>query len=152
MTSTGRAAQFADWIAKHCEGLGLDYALKDVSHDFAAINLSGPKSREILGALTDSNISNDVLPFMRITDAQISGVPCRILRIGFLGELGFELHVPAAKAVHIWKTLHETGAKYGVQTTAIMGMSHLRLEKGHIIPGHDIDATATLFEAGFGFA
>ena len=60
--------------------------------------------------------------------------------------------MPSDQAEHIWKKMHEAGAKYGLQSTAIMGMSHLRLEKGHTIPGHDFDASANLFEAGMGFA
>ena len=83
---------------------------------------------------------------------EVANVPCRVLRIGFLGELGFELHMPSDQAVHVWEQLQKSGESHGLQSTAIMGMSVLRLEKGHIIPGHDIDASVNLFEAGMGFA
>lgn len=152
MTSTGRAASFGAWVTNQCEGLGLDYNLKDISHDYAAINLAGPRARDILTKLTKDDVSNEVFEFMRIRSIEIAGVPCSVLRIGFLGELGFELHMPSQKAETVWRALHEQGEQYGAQSTAIMGMSHLRLEKGHVIPGHDFDETTTFFEAGFGFA
>ena len=151
MTSTGRSATFQDWITKHCSEAGFDYKIADQSHDFAAINLAGPKAREILSAITEGDISKDAFRFMRIKDMDIANVPCRVLRIGFLGELGFELHVPSGEAVKIWNKLRGAGELYGAKPTAIMGMSVLRLEKGHIIPGHDIDGTANLFEAGMSF-
>ena len=151
-TSTGRSALFEDWITTHCKGLGLDYQIIDLSHSLAAINLAGPRARKILAALSDEDISNQAFPFMSVLNAPVAGVPCKIMRVGFLGELGFEFHVPTEQAEHVWKKLCEAGEQYGAQITAIMGMSHLRLEKGHTIPGHDFDATATLFEAGLGFA
>ena len=151
-TSTAKSGTFEEWIKTHCEGLDLSYRLQNLSSTMASINLAGPKSREILAELAETDISNDALPFMHMMDADVAGIACTIMRIGFLGELGFELHVPADCAEDIWKRLLEVGEPLGAQATAIMGMSHLRLEKGHIIPGHDTDADATLFEAGMGFA
>ena len=151
-TSTGRSALFENWMRKHCDGLGYDFSLEDNSQDLAAINIAGPRTRDMLMELTSADLSNDAFSFMSIMEVEVAGVPSTIMRIGFLGELGYEIHMPSGNAVDIWKALHDTGEKYGAETTAIMGMSHLRLEKGHIIPGHDIDGTATLFEAGLGFA
>ena len=152
MTSTGRAATFEDWMTRHCDGLGLDYQLEDRSHDFAAINLAGPKSREILSVLTDADLSNSAFRFMHIKNMTVADVPCTVLRIGFLGELGYELHMPSDQAETVWTAVHHVGQPLGLKTTAIMGMSVLRLEKGHVIPGHDFDASANLFEAGLGRA
>jgi sarcosine oxidase subunit alpha len=151
-TGTLRSAAFEAWCNQWCANENWHYSIADLSQSYAAFSIAGPHSREILSELTDADVSDKAFPFMRAVDAMVAGVPCLILRIGFLGELGYEFHMPAAQAEYLWKALEDAGEKYGIQKTAILGMSHLRLEKGHILPGHDTDATTTLFEAGLGFA
>ncbi|MFK7957574.1 MAG: aminomethyltransferase family protein [Lysobacterales bacterium] len=151
-TGTLRSAAFESWCKQWCANENWDYSLANLSQNYAAFSIAGPHSREILNQLTDADVSAQAFPFMNGIDAMVAGVPCQVLRIGFLGELGYEFHVPAAQANHLWRALEKAGQPFGIQKTAILGMSHLRLEKGHILPGHDTDAKTTLFEAGLGFA
>ncbi len=98
-TSSGADAVeswFAWWLAEW----DLDVHLTDVSQGLAAFNLAGPRSREILSGLTDLDCSNESFAYLDGKRAQVAGVPCLLLRIGFVGELGYELHCPAALAEH----------------------------------------------------
>ena len=90
--------------------MGLDVHLTDVSQGLAAFNLAGPDSREILSGLTELDCSNDAFTYLDGKRAQVAGVPCLLLRIGFVGELGYELHCPAALAEHLWDAILEAGA------------------------------------------
>jgi len=151
-TGTLKAAEFEAWCERWCKDESWDYTISNLTQTYSVITFASPHAREILALLTDADISNGALPFMHAMDAVVADVPCMLLRVGFLGELGYELHMPSGQAEHIWNVLMQAGEPFGVKMTAILGMSHLRLEKGHVLPGHDIDANTNLFEAGLGFA
>ena len=108
---------------------------------FAKVNLAGPRSRAILARLCDDvDLSHDAFPFMSVRSGTVAGVPARLLRIGYVGELGYEIHVPTACGVHVWDALMASGGADGLAPFGMEAQRLLRLEKGHFIVGRDTDA------------
>jgi sarcosine oxidase, subunit alpha len=145
-TSSGAEAVeswFAWWLAEW----NLDVHLTDVTQGLAAFNLAGPKSREILSGLTDLDCSNDAYGYLDGKRAHVAGVPCLLLRIGFVGELGYELHCPGALAEHLWDAIAEAGEPYGIRPFGLEPQRILRLQKMHILVGQDTDAESNPLEA-----
>jgi sarcosine oxidase subunit alpha len=136
-------AWFAWWLAEW----DLDVHLTDVSQGLAAFNLAGPKSREILSGLTEMDCSNDEFAYLDGKRALVAGVPCLMLRIGFVGELGYELHCPGALAEHLWDALMEAGERDQIKPFGLEPQRILRLQKMHILVGQDTDAESNAFEA-----
>jgi sarcosine oxidase subunit alpha len=120
----------------------------NVSSAYAAINVAGPRSRDLMSRLTDADVSAAALPYLRLTQANICGVPAIILRIGFVGELSYEVHVPGAYAEHVWTEMLAKGADLGILPFGLESQRILRLEKQHVIVGQDTDALSTPFGAG----
>jgi sarcosine oxidase subunit alpha len=145
-TSSGADAVeswFAWWLAEW----DLEVHLTEVSQGLSAFNLAGPRSREILTTLTDLDCSNDAFSYLDGKRAHVAGVPCLLLRIGFVGELGYELHCPAPLAEHLWDVLMEAGAPYDIRPFGLEPQRILRLQKMHILVGQDTDAESNAFEA-----
>lgn len=119
----------------------------DVSHvtaGYAAVNIAGPKSRAVVEKLeSDIDFSAEAFPYMGLREGQIAGIPARFLRVGFVGELGYEIHVPAGYGEALWTLLLETGEAEGIKPFGVEAQRVLRLEKGHIIIGQDTDAMTT---------
>ena len=140
-TTTSGAGAITEWMEWWMQsGWGDGIHLEDLTEVNAAFNLAGPRSREILAKLTDRDLSNDKVPYMRVRSASVAGVPCRILRIGFTGELSYELHCPAGYGKALWEALFEVGAECGLSPFGVEAQRVLRLEKGHLIVGQDTDA------------
>jgi sarcosine oxidase subunit alpha len=106
----------------------------------AAMNLAGPRAREVLAAVTDIDVSAEGLRYLDAREGTVAGVPAIILRIGFVGELAYELHVPADRAIHVWDALMAAGADAGIRAFGVEAQRVLRLEKQHAIVGQDTDA------------
>ncbi len=136
-------AWFAWWMTEW----DMDVHLTDVSQGLSAFNLAGPRSREILDGLTDLDSSNESFAYLDGKRAHVAGVPCLLLRIGFVGELGYELHCPAALAEHLWDTLMEAGEPHGIRPFGLEPQRVLRLQKMHILVGQDTDAESNPLEA-----
>jgi sarcosine oxidase subunit alpha len=124
----------------------------NVTAAFGAINVAGPRSRELLTRLTDLDLSNEALPYLATAQALVAGVPALLLRIGFVGELGYEIHFPAEYGEYLWSTLLEAGRDLGIAPFGVEAQRVLRLEKLHIIPNHDTDALSNPLEANMGWA
>lgn len=119
---------------------------------YASINVAGPRSRELLQRLTDIDLSSESFGYMNVRTGDVAGVADVVLwRIGFTGELSFELHVPAGYGLHVWEELLRTGADLGVRPFGIEAQRILRLEKGHLIVGQDTDGLTQAFSAGLGW-
>jgi sarcosine oxidase subunit alpha len=112
----------------------------NVTENFAAFNLAGPRSREVLTKVANGDVSNAAFPYMHVRQTQVAGVMCNIFRIGFTGELSYEIHVPAGYGLHVWEALMEAGAEFDILPFGLEAQRVLRLEKGHIIVGQDTDA------------
>jgi len=142
-TSTGSDA-VCEWFEWWNAVWGYDAEIVNLTGALAAINLAGPRAREALTSLTDGDVSNEALAYLDARQLRVAGVPCLALRIGFVGELGYELHCPASAAEHLWDALVRTGATpFGLEPQRV-----LRLEKAHVIVGQDTDSESSLLSAG----
>jgi sarcosine oxidase subunit alpha len=124
----------------------------NVTAAFGAINVAGPRSREVLRRLTDLDLSNEAVPYLATAVGSVAGVPALLLRIGFVGELGYEIHFPAEYGDYLWSTLLEAGRDFGIAPFGVEAQRVMRLEKLHIIPNHDTDALSNPFEANMSWA
>ncbi|MFN0136721.1 MAG: glycine cleavage T C-terminal barrel domain-containing protein [Phycisphaerae bacterium] len=119
---------------------------------YAAVNLAGPRSRLLLAGLTDLDFSSEAFPYLGVREANVAGVPARFLRVGFVGEYGYEIHMPADCACAIWDALMEAGRVHGIRPFGVEAQRLLRLEKGHVIIGQDTDGLTTPREAAVEWA
>ena len=119
---------------------------------FAAVNLAGPKSRAVLGKLTQLDLSPAAFPYLAIREAEVAGIPARLMRVGFVGEWGYEIHVPAYYGAALWDALMTAGQSADIRPFGVEAQRLLRLEKGHIIIGQDTDGLTTAREVGLDWA
>ncbi len=126
---------------------GLNVTLIRATGQYAAMNLAGPRSREAMADLTDIDLSPDVFPYLAAREGFVAGVRAIVLRVGFVGELGYEVHVPASHGTHVWQSLLEAGRSFDVQPFGLEAQRLLRLEKGHLIARQDTDGLTTPHEA-----
>jgi sarcosine oxidase subunit alpha len=131
---------------------GLKVVLVNATGSYAAMNLAGPESRRVLKELSDINLDPRAFPYLGVREGRVAGVQARLLRVGFVGEWGYEIHVPANSGTWVWDQLTEAGRAYGIQPFGVEAQRILRLEKGHIIVGQDSDGLTHPFEAGMGWA
>jgi len=124
----------------------------DATEAYAQLNIQGPRSRELLQAVTTVDLSNDVFPFRCAREIPIGYANVLCIRITYLGELGYELYIPAAQATHVYDVLVSAGAAVGLRHAGLKALASLRMEKGYRDYGHDIDNTDSVLEAGLGFA
>ena len=147
-TTSSGAGGMEQWFTWWNAVWKMDCEIVNVTSTIAAFNLAGPNARTALSTLTDFDLSNEAFPYLGAGHAQIAGVPCLVLRIGFVGELGYELHLPAAAGEHLWEKLMEAGEPYAVKPFGLEPQRVLRLEKMHIIVGQDTNAESNPLEAG----
>jgi len=124
----------------------------DVTGAYAQINIQGPRSRELMSMVTDADMSNDAFAFRDAHEIAIGFARVLCLRITYLGELGYELYVPAEQALGVYDRLVAAGEQVGLVHAGLKALASLRMEKGYRDYGHDIDNTDTVLEAGLGFA
>ena len=147
-TTTSGSDAIDQWIKWWMADWRLNAQVVNVSSAYGAINVAGPRSRELMSRLTDADVSATALPYLKMAHAEVSGVPSMILRIGFVGELSYEVHFPSAYAVHMWESMLAEGADLGILPFGLESQRILRLEKQHIIVGQDTDALSTPYGAG----
>jgi 4-methylaminobutanoate oxidase (formaldehyde-forming) len=151
VTGTGFRTHDAAWIAEHIPP-GLDATLADVTEEWGTLSLMGPRARAVLAAVTRADVSNAAFPFGHAREIEILGVPVRALRVTYVGELGWELHVPIADTGAVFDALMEAGAPHGLGPAGYRALESLRLEKGYRAWGTDITPNDSPFEAGLGWA
>ena len=151
-TTTGGAGSVYEWLAWWATAWGLEVHITDQTATYAAVNVAGPRARNLLSKLTDIDLSNEAFPYMYIRLGQVAGIPARLMRIGFVGETGYEIHVPAEYGAHLWDKLMETGIEFDITPFGLEAQRMLRLEKGHIIIGQDTDALSDPYGARMGWA
>jgi len=131
----------------------LNVDITNVTSAYAAVNLAGPNSRKVLESLDiDIDLSADNFAYMEVRTGQVANIPARLLRVGFVGELGFEIHVPANCGEALWDILIEAGKKYDIRPFGVEAQRLLRLEKGHVIIGQDTDGLTFPEEANMSWA
>jgi sarcosine oxidase subunit alpha len=151
-SSTNRADSTAEWIRYHTRYEVWNFSLVNLTDAFGAINLAGPSSRELLQTLTSEDLSNDVFPYAGHKEFRIRGdIPVKAMRLGFLGELSYELHIPASYTRTVWDMLIEEGRPFNIRPFGLEAQNVLRLEKGHVIIGQESEIRTTLHDLGLGF-
>ncbi len=154
-TTTGGAARVLAMMEDYLqtEWPDLDVWLTSVTEQWAVIAVQGPRAREILAPLVEGiDISRAAFPHMSVAEGRVCGVPSRLFRVSFTGELGFEVNVPAGHGPAVWRAIMAAGAAHGLVPYGTEAMHLLRAEKGYIIVGQDTDGTATPDDAGVGWA
>ena len=150
-TTSGGAARVLAWLEEwlQTEWPELEVYCTSVTEQWATIAISGPHSRKLLAELAEGiDLAPAAFPHMSMRDARVRGVPARVFRISFTGELGFEIQVPASYGLEVWEACIEAGAKYGITPFGTEAMHVLRAEKGYIITGQDTDGTVTPHDLG----
>jgi sarcosine oxidase, subunit alpha len=149
--TTGNTSALERWITWWNADWQLDTRVLNVTGAFGAVNLAGPRARSVMAALTDADVTGGAMPYMSGTRADVAGVPSLVLRIGFVGEMGYEIHFPSAYGEHMWDAIMQTGATGGIAAFGLEAQRILRLEKQHILVGQDTDAESDPFEVGLGW-
>ena len=149
--TTGNTGALERWITWWNADWALDARILNVTGAYAAVNLAGPRARSVMAALTDEDVSSEAMPYMTASDMTVAGVPSLVLRIGFVGEMGYEIHFPSAYGEHLWDAAMEAGQAEGIAAFGLEAQRILRLEKQHILVGQDTDAESDPYEAGLGW-
>ena len=151
-TSTARAGSTIEWIRYHTRHDGWNFHLVNLSDAFGAINLAGPNARRVLAKLTAEDVSAEAFAYMGYREMTLGGaIAARVLRLGFVGELSYEIHVPACFTQSLWDILLDTGKPFGLRPFGLEAQNALRLEKGHVIIGQETEIRTTLHDLGLGF-
>ena len=131
----------------------LDVDIANVTSAYAAMNVAGPKSREVVETLeSDIDWSADAFAYMGVREGRIGGIPVRVLRVGFVGELGYEIHCPSSMGEALWDLLVKAGDPFAIKPFGVEAQRVMRLEKGHIIIGQDTDGLTQPHEADMAWA
>jgi len=145
-TSSGAGAVY-EWFSWWLADWRLRVHMTDVTQGLSAVNLAGPRAREIMAKVTDLDCSSEAFKYLDGKGAEVAGVPSLLLRIGFVGEVGYEIHFPAAHGEHLWDALLDAGAEHGMRPFGLEPQRQLRLQKMHVLVGQDTDSESTPFSA-----
>jgi heterotetrameric sarcosine oxidase gamma subunit len=139
------------WLKRHI--LEDSHAfVTDVTSGYAQINIQGPRSRELLATVTTADLSNEAFPFRAAREIDLGFARVLLLRITYVGELGYELYIPTEQAAHVYDLLVEKGERFGLRHAGLKALASLRMEKAYRDYGHDIDNTDDVLAAGLAFA
>jgi sarcosine oxidase, subunit alpha len=145
-TSTG-ADRVIEWFEWWNAVWHLDVEITNVTGALAALNVAGPNARELMARLTELDVSNEAFKYLDARRAPVAGVPSLLLRIGFVGELGYEIHFPSPYGEYMWDVLLDRGRELAVRPFGLEPQRILRLEKMHILVGQDTDSESNALEA-----
>ncbi|MES2012878.1 MAG: FAD-dependent oxidoreductase [Pseudomonadota bacterium] len=145
---TSNAAAVYREMQRYQQMWQLNIGLVNVTGAFGTINIAGPAAREILSTLTDLDLSYDTFPVGHVREGQVAGVDVRLIRVAFVSDFAYEMHLPMAKVPHVWNALMAAGAKHGLRPFGSDTQRLLRLEMGHAMPGVDTDGLTNPFEVG----
>jgi 4-methylaminobutanoate oxidase (formaldehyde-forming) len=151
VTGAGQATRDLDWIRRHLPA-GARATVTDVTGAFAVLGLMGPRSRDLLARVSGADLANRAFPFGASREIVIGRASLRASRITYVGELGWELYIPAASAPDVYDALHEAGRDVGLRDAGYYAMETLRLEKAYRAWGREVTIEDTPWEAGLGFA
>lgn len=150
VTGTAFGNHDREWMRRQLpEGGGVQLA--DVTSQLACLGIWGPLAREILDPLTPADLGNEAFPYLSLQETTVGQVPVRMLRVTYVGELGWEIYCPTEYGLGLWRTLWEAGAPQGMLAGGYRAIDSLRLEKGYRVWGADITPDETPYEGGVGF-
>jgi 4-methylaminobutanoate oxidase (formaldehyde-forming) len=150
VTGSGFAVHDSQWIGQHLPEDG-SARLTDVTSGRAVIDLCGPRAREVLARVTEQDVSNTAFPFATAGEITLGAAPVLAIRIGYVGELGWELHVPTEYGAHVYECLWAAGEDFGIADVGYRAIDTLRMEKGYLYWSADITPDYNPYEAGLGF-
>lgn len=154
-TTTGGAPRVLNMMEDYLqtEWPDLKVSLTSTTEQWAVVALNGPNARKLIEPMVEGlDLSDEAFPHMSVAECTFLGVPARLFRMSFTGELGFEINVPSRYGLALWKALYEAGQKYDITPYGTETMHVLRAEKGYIIVGQDTDGTVTPDDAALGWA
>ncbi|WP_088890725.1 2Fe-2S iron-sulfur cluster-binding protein [Leptolyngbya ohadii] len=151
-TTTSNAAGIYRELSRLNTMWRMDCGLVNLTGARSAVNLAGPLSRKVLSQLTDLDLSAEAFPYLAVRQANVANIPALLMRVGFVGEWGYEIHVAAQDAPALWDALIEAGKPYNIQPFGVEAQRLLRLEKGHLIVGQDTDGLTTPYDANLTWA
>jgi 4-methylaminobutanoate oxidase (formaldehyde-forming) len=151
VTGTAFGSHDLGWLRKQARRREAQVRIVDVTGAFGCFALWGPRSREILAALTPSDLGNTAFPFMTAQTLTVGDVPVRALRVTFVGELGYELYVSSEYGAALWSAIWAAGRDKGLVAGGYRAIDSMRLEKGYRVWGSDITPETNPYEAGLGF-
>jgi sarcosine oxidase, subunit alpha len=151
-TTSSGAGAVEQWFTWWLADWGMDVHVSDITQALSAVNLAGPRAREILMRLTDIDCSPEGFAYLDARNAAVAGAPCLLLRIGFVGELGYEIHFPAAYGEDLWDAILAAGEGEAIRPFGLEPQRILRLQKQHIIVGQDTDSESTPYGASMPWA
>lgn len=149
VTGSGFGVHDSQWIARH---LPAGVTMREVTNSYATINLCGPLAREILQSATDDDVSNDAFPFLAARRIEVGNAHALAVRVGYVGELGWELYIAQEFAPHVYEVLREAGTRHGIADAGYRAIDSCRMEKGYLYWSGDISPDYNPYEAGLGFA
>ncbi|WP_416422315.1 2Fe-2S iron-sulfur cluster-binding protein [Pseudomonas sp. App30] len=131
----------------------LNVDIANVTAAISAVNVAGPDARKVLEKVcSDLDLSPAGFPYLAVRQGTVAGIKARLLRVGFVGELGYEIHVPARHAVQLWDALMDAGKAFDIRPFGVETQRLLRLEKGHVIISQDTDGMTHPAEIDMGWA
>ena len=149
VTGTAFGSHDREWIRRHLPDQGVE--LRDVTSAWSCFGIWGPRAREVLAPLTPQSLSSKAFPYMSVRETTVGDVPVRMLRVTYVGELGWEIYCPSEYGLGLWRTLWEAGEPHGIVAGGYRAIDSLRLEKGYRVWGADITPDETPYESGLGF-
>ena len=139
------------WLTDHLPSDG-SVTLKDVTASLTCFGVWGPSARDILASITNADLSTKAMPFLSMREAHISEIPVQLVRVTFVGELGYELYAASENGSALWEMLWQAGQPFGIVACGYKAIDSLRAEKGYLYWGADITPDETPHEAGLNFA
>ena len=150
VTGAGFATRDFHWIEQLCRNQE-NVQLSDITSTLSVINLCGPHARDVLQALTDNDVSNKSMPFLSAVNIELAHTNVLAVRIGFVGELGYELYVKPDNAAHVYESLWQAGTEFNITNAGYYAIESCRLEKGYVYWSSDIGPEINPYQAGLGF-
>jgi 4-methylaminobutanoate oxidase (formaldehyde-forming) len=150
VTGTAFGNHDREWMRRHLPDGG-EVRIRDVTSQWACFGLWGPRAREVLQPLTPQDLRNEAFPYMTLREATVGHVPVRMLRVTYVGELGWEIYCPTEYGLGLWRALWEAGQPHGLVAAGYRAIDSMRLEKGYRVWGTDITPDETPYEGGVGF-
>jgi 4-methylaminobutanoate oxidase (formaldehyde-forming) len=151
ITGSAFIANDFGWIQMHVDEKDGPVAIRDITTEWACLAMWGPKSRDVLKKITSSDISNETHPYLHTRPIDINGVTVLAQRVSYVGELGWELYIPANRAMLVWDALLKSGQEFGIAVGGYKVLDSLRLEKGYRYYTADVTMLETPYEGGLGF-
>ncbi|WP_238739302.1 MULTISPECIES: GcvT family protein [Pseudomonas] len=148
VTGSGFGVRDSDWIRRH---LPASVQIREVTNSLATLNICGPLAREILQSVTDDDVSNEAFPYLSAKYIEVGYARVLAVRVGYVGELGWELYIPQEYAASVYETLWKAGEPHGIANVGYRAIDSCRMEKGYLYWSGDITPDYNPFEAGLGF-